>query len=749
MRSSMGKSLLIVESPTKAKTINKYLGHDFVVEATVGHIKNLPKSKLGVDVEHGYVPTYEIIKGKKEIIKKLCERAREAKEIYIATDPDREGEAIARDIAEELKSAKKPIKRVLFHEITETGIADAMKHASSINEKLVLAQQARRVMDRLVGYKVSPFVWRTVYYGLSAGRVQSVALRLICEREEEIERFVPEEYWTIVGEFRLDSGDVLEAKLIRVAGEEPVIKDETTALGYVNDIQKHLYRITDVQKKRVKRNPPPPFITSTLQQEAASRLRFSSKKTMMLAQRLYEGVELGEEGSVGLITYMRTDSTRLSAEAVNAVRAFIYENFGAEYLPKEPRSFRRAKISQDAHEAIRPTSMRYHPKAVKRYLEKDLFQLYELIWNRFVACQMTPAEFEQITVDISGGEYVFRATGSNPIFRGFLQVYGDVKENGENGERELQIPATISPAQAVQLINVVPEQHFTKPPSRYTESSLIKELETRGIGRPSTYSLIVSTIQERGYVEQRDRKLYATQLGRDVNSILVQNFPEVFNVAFTAKMEQELDAIASGKRDYVRVLDDFYIPFSRVLNRAEENSTNIKKSLQEVIDEECPLCGSALVIKWGRNGKFIACSSYPECRFTKPLNDHEHKEYTGITCEQCGHPMVVKYGKFGPFLACSNYPACKNTKPLTMELKCPKCGEGNIVVKRTKRGKIFYGCSRYPDCDFASWDKPVAQTCPNCGSPYLVQKQSKRKGEYLLCPACKEEYVKEEELAAE
>ncbi|PIU45298.1 MAG: type I DNA topoisomerase [Ignavibacteriales bacterium CG07_land_8_20_14_0_80_59_12] len=739
----MTKSLLIVESPAKAKTINKYLGRDFIVEASVGHIRNLPKSKLGVDVENGYAPTYEIIKGKKDVLKKIREHAKDAKDVYIATDPDREGEAIARDIAEELKLPANKIKRVLFHEITESGIAEAMKHPSTIDENLVLAQQARRVMDRLVGYKVSPFVWKTVYYGLSAGRVQSVALRLICEREEEIERFVQEEYWTIHGEFRLDNGESLYAKLVRIAGEEPVIKDETTANGYAADIAKHLYRITDVQKKQVKRNPLPPFITSTLQQEAAARLRFSTKKTMMVAQKLYEGVELGGEGSAGLITYMRTDSTRLSSEAVAAARTYIYENYGGEYLPREPRSFRKGKSSQDAHEAIRPTSLKHTPKSVRKFLDKDLFALYGLIWNRFIACQMAPAVFEQVSVEIAGGDYTFRATGSTPIFYGFLQVYAETREP-ENGEPESPIPSGISPLQAVQLVNVIPEQHFTKPPARYSESTLVKELEALGIGRPSTYALIVSTIQERRYVEQKDRKLYATQLGRDVTRILVQNFPGLFSVKFTAKMEAELDTVASGKRDYVKVLDDFYIPFSKVLERVNKNTETIKKSLQEVTEEACHLCGSPLVVKWGRNGKFIACTAYPECRFTKPLDENEHKEFAGVKCDLCGGDMVVKHGKFGAFLGCSNYPSCKNTKPLTMDMKCPKCGEGNVVVKRTKRGKTFYGCSRYPDCDFASWYKPVVQTCPACGSGYLVQKSSKKKGEYLFCPECREEVLKEE-----
>jgi len=751
----MEKSLIIVESPSKAKTINKYLGKEYMVEASVGHIKNLPKSKLGVDVDNSFEVTYENIKGKDEVIEKLREKAGKAKVIYLATDPDREGEAIAAHLADEIKDVNKSIKRVLFHEITAAGVRDGMKHPKKIDTRLVLSQQARRAMDRIVGYKVSPFVWKTLYYGLSAGRVQSVALRLICEREDAIRSFVPEEYWSITGEFQTVQSEPFLAKLMKVEGQEPKIPDETTMKGYLAELQRQQYEISNVERKPVKRNAPAPFITSTLQQEAARRLRFSAKRTMMLAQRLYEGVEVGDEGPTGLITYMRTDSTRLSAEAVAQVREYIYENYGKEYVPKEARLFKKGKASQDAHEAIRPTSLKLTPKAVRKHLEKDLYLLYELIWNRFVACQMAPAQFEQTSVDVAGGVYVFRATDQRPLFRGFLQVYDDmIEENG--GEKEDQdpvskLPENLAAGQKASLTNLLPRQHFTKPPARYTESSLVKELESRGIGRPSTYALIVSTVIDRKYVEQNDRKFYATELGMQVNKLLVEYFPDIFNVQFTARMEEELDTIASGKQRYVKVMKDFYDPFIRDLEKVDQNAREIKKSMQEKTDVACELCGRPMIIKWGRNGRFMACSGYPECKNTKPLaeDQEKHQHLVGIKCDLCGGDMVVKAGRFGTFLGCSNYPTCKNTKPISMGIKCPKCGHGDLVERKTKKGKrTFYGCSRYPECDFASWDKPVAQACANCGSQYLVAKYSQAKGEYLKCPECGEEFVKEEIAAS-
>ncbi|MBM2839831.1 MAG: topA [Bacteroidetes bacterium] len=743
-----GKALIIVESPAKAKTINKYLGREYIVEASVGHIKNLPKSKIGIDVNNGFAPEYETIKGKDEVIHRLRDHAAKARAVYIATDPDREGEAIGWHIAKAIEDKNTNVYRVLFHEITERGITEAMKNPGKINDDLVNSQQARRAMDRLVGYKISPFIWKTVFYGLSAGRVQSVALRVICEREVAINSFLKVEYWSIVGQFQAQGSDPFFAKLFKVAGEDPVISNTTTAEGYVNDIQKQSFTIADVQRKPVKRNPGAPFITSTLQQESARRLRFHAKRTMMLAQKLYEGVELGEEGRVGLITYMRTDSTRLSDDAVKDVRDYIYMNYGKEYVSFEVRQFKKGKSSQDAHEAIRPTSTKYTPKYVKKYLDEEMFMLYELIWNRFVATQMSPAVFDQVTVDVKGGDYVFRATDTIPKFRGFLQVYDDVAEETEQPTDEdpvSKLPPNLAKDQRTSLTDIIPNQHFTKPPGRFTESSLVKELETQGIGRPSTYAMIVDTIQARKYVEQRERKLYATDLGIVVNRILVQNFPNLINVSFTARMEEELDTIASGKQTYEQVMEDFYTPFIKDVEGVDKNSSAIKKSLQTPTDEVCDLCGKPMIIKWGRNGQFMACSGYPTCRNTKPLPGEleQAKHMSGMKCELCAGDMIVKGGKFGSFLGCSNYPTCKNTKPISIGVQCPKCKDGYVIERKTKRKRIFYGCSRYPDCDFASWDRPVARKCDTCGNEYMVEKRSATRGEFLMCPSCKAEVARE------
>lgn len=744
-----GKALIIVESPAKAKTINKYLGKDYVVEASVGHIKNLPKSKIGIDIEGGFVPEYETIKGKGEVIERLRAHAGKATAVYLATDPDREGEAIAWHIAKEIEDVNDKIYRVLFNEITERGITEAMQKPTRIDDHLVDSQQARRVMDRLVGYKISPFVWKTVFYGLSAGRVQSVAVRLICEREEAINSFLPEEYWSIVAEFQTQSSEPFFARLFKVDGKEPKIEDATTAEGYVNDIKKQSYVIADLQQKPVRRNPGPPFITSTLQQEAARRLRFHAKRTMMLAQKLYEGIELGEEGRVGLITYMRTDSTRLSDDAVKEVREYIYSNYGKEYLPHEARQYKKGKSSQDAHEAIRPTSSKYTPKAVKKYLDKEMYDLYELIWNRFVACQMSAAVFDQVTVDVQGGDYLFRATDSIPVFRGFLQVYDDIVDESEKQTDEdpvSKLPSNLRMNDRARLSNIVPNQHFTKPSARFTESSLVKELEALGIGRPSTYALIVDTIQTRKYVEQRERRLYPTDLGMAVNRLLTQNFPHLFDVQFTAKMEEELDTIAEGKQTYKQVMEDFYHPFIKDVEGVDKRSSAIKKSLQEKTDEVCELCGKPIIIKWGRNGRFMACSGYPTCKNTKPLPGEQLQtaHMAGMKCELCGGEMIVKGGRYGAFMGCSNYPTCTNTKPISIGVQCPKCNDGYVIERKTKRKRIFYGCSRYPDCDFASWDKPVSQTCDTCGNGYLVIKYTATRGEYLLCPSCKAEIAKQD-----
>jgi DNA topoisomerase I len=778
----MDKSLIIVESPAKAKTINKYLGKNYLVQASVGHIKNLPKSKLGVDVDANYDPTFEVIAGKEEIIKSLRESAATAKEVFIATDPDREGEAIAADIAEEISDVNSNIHRVLFHEITEHGITEAMRHPKKIDDHLVASQRARRVMDRIVGYKISPFVWKTMFYGLSAGRVQSVALRLLCERELEIQGFKPTEYWSIIGEFRPEKEGAFSAKLYKIGEQELIVPNEDTltelkhkhrlneymfisseaeAKTHMEEIKQQSFEIEDVQIRESRRNPLPPFITSTLQQEASRKLRLSASKTMKLAQRLYEGIEIGEDGLVGLITYMRTDSTRLSEDAVKAVRELIYSSYGAEYVPAHPNVYRKKK-SQDAHEAIRPTSIKYTPAAVKKYLSKDkdknLFKLYELIWNRFVACQMEAAIMETRTVIVKGGKYRFRASASRYTFRGFMQVYDDsidlegnkIAEDGDGEDNGSLLPDHLIAGNKLDLLSLINNRHETKPPPRYTESSLVKVLEALRIGRPSTYASIVATIIDRKYVEEKERRLFALALGMQVNKLLVKNFPEIVNVKFTAEMEDELDTIASGKRGYKMVMDDFYIPFSTSLEKALKNTSAIKKSTQEETNEVCELCGKPMIIKWGRNGRFMACTGYPACKNSKPLpeDQEKHSHLAGMKCELCGGDMIVRSSKFGTFMGCSNYPTCKNTKPISMGIKCPKCGTGDVIERKTKRKRNFYGCSRYPDCDFASWDKPVNQQCDTCGSPFLVVKYSVKRGEFLKCPSCKAEIMKEEVAAA-
>jgi DNA topoisomerase-1 len=772
----MKKSLIIVESPAKAKTINKYLGKEYEVHASVGHIKNLPKSNLGVDIEDNYRPTFYTIEGKEDIVEKLQSIAANADKIFVATDPDREGEAIAADIAEEIEGKNSNIYRVLFHEITERGVTEAMRKPQKINSNLVSSQRARRVMDRIVGYMISPFVWKTLYYGLSAGRVQSVALRLICEREEQIMNFVPTEYWSVIAEFKTSTNETFYAKLFKIDKRELIVpaKDtleemhhkgtgdkyyfipsEDEARNFISEIQKQTFKITSVQKRDTRRNPAAPFITSTLQQEASRKLRLSASRTMKLAQKLYEGIDIGTEGLVGLITYMRTDSTRLSDDAVAEVREYIYNNYGKEYVPKQPNIYKKKKTSQDAHEAIRPTSIKYAPNIIKKYLDKDLFRLYELIWNRFVASQMEAAIMETTSVSVDGGKFEFRAASSIYKFRGFLQIYDDsVNGDGELIEEEdaevkdEKLPASLREGQSAGLNSVVPHRHETSPPPRFTESSLVKTLEALGIGRPSTYAMIVGTIIDRKYVEQKDRKLYALSLGMEVNKLLTTYFPHIFNVKFTAKMEEELDTIASGKYSYKKVMDDFYIPFHESLEKVSKKTTAIKKSLQEETKEICELCGKPLLIKWGRNGRFMACSGYPACKNTKPLPEDREKvqHLAGIKCELCSGDMLVRSSRFGTFLGCSNYPKCTNTKPISMGIKCPKCKKGDIIERKTKRKRTFYGCSQYPECDFASWDKPLDQPCETCGSLYVVVKYSEKRGEYIKCPACKAEMTKVESV---
>ena len=764
----MSKSLVIVESPSKAKTINKYLGSNYIVEATVGHVKNLPKSKMSVEIDKNYEAVFEVIKGKEKVIKSLKSIAKTSDKIYIATDPDREGEAIADDIADEIVSVNNKIHRVLFNEITKSGVSHAMENPRNIDKNLVSSQTARRVMDRILGYKLSPFLWKTFYYGLSAGRVQSVALKLICEREKEIRDFIPKEYWSIHGIFSKPSGNTksFAAKLYKINedtlkfnGEKPCIENIDQAHKIVEELRGNKFKITDIQVKSVKRNPPAPFTTSVLQQAASTRLGFSPKKTMMLAQKLYEGIEVEKgEGNVGLITYMRTDSTRISPEAVHSAREFIEKNYGKEYIPEKAKIFSTKGKTQDAHEAIRPSDVLRKPELMKK-LGKDLHALYTLIWKRFVASQMTPAVFDQKTVILkalspTGGkaEYFFKATGSELIFSGFLKVYEYANGNNtENDKEELSvIPPDIKIDDLLKALSMAKEQHFTIPPPRYNESSLIKQLDNLGIGRPSTFAYIVSTVIDRKYVDLIERKLYATNLGMKVDEILGKHFSDVINAKFTAKMEDELDTIANGEATYKKVLDDFYIPFSKDLEEADGVASDIKKMLTEKTDIDCPECGAKtsakMVKKWGRNGQFLACEKYPTCKASMPLKEEqeEHDKIHSqrkVICDLCGADMQIKIGRYGKFFGCTNYPKCKGVKPVTLGIKCPKCNEGELVQRRGgKRKSLFYGCTKYPDCDFLTNAEPVIQTCSKCNNNYLVKKSTKKDGDFLQCPECKEKY---------
>lgn len=735
----MAKALVIVESVAKTKTIGKFLGKDFTVKSSVGHVKDLPKQRLGISLDDGFEPEYITIRGKGKILTELRKTASNVDHVYIATDPDREGEAIANHLAEEIGEHNENIIRVMFNEITESAVKQALDHPKKINVNLVDAQKARRVVDRLVGYQVSPILWRTIYRGLSAGRVQSVALRLICEREAEIDAFIPEEYWSIDAELKGKKTAPFLASLVKIGEDKPEIHTESECQALASELRLQTFKVADIKKKKVNRQPAPPFTTSTMQQEAVKRLGFTAKRVMMIAQQLYEGVELGEAGSVGLITYMRTDSVRVAEEALTAVRELIANDYGMEYLPKAPRRFKVKSGAQDAHEAIRPTSTKYSPKSIKRYLSAEQFRLYELIWQRFVASQMEAAVQEQTSIDIEAGRFLLRVTGTVTLFRGFLQAFDDFKEEDEGeSSSNSAMPANLEIGEMLTLLDIHSEQHFTKPPARFNESTLVKELDTLGIGRPSTYAMIISTLTARKYVEKQGRQLAPTDLGKTVNRILVQQFPEIFNVKFTAFMEEELDLIESGKKKFLQVVNEFYTPFNQVVTAAEENKDSIKETLQETTEEICPKCGKQLIIRWGRNGRFMACSGYPECKHSKPLD--VQTVATGEKCENCGKEMVVKVGRYGRFIACSGYPECKTAKPFPIGVPCLKenC-IGQVVERRSKRGRTFYGCNRYPDCDFVSWNKPVKIPCPQCGSAYTEERYTQAKGAHVRCPKCKHE----------
>lgn len=798
----MAKSLVIVESPAKAKTIGKYLGKQFIVKASLGHVKDLPKKDLAVDVERDFTPKYEVIEGKKKLISELKQAAKGVESVYLAADPDREGEAICWHLKEELepKKAEKPaIFRVMFNEITATAVKRAFDKPMAVNIHLVEAQQARRVLDRLVGYKISPLLWDKVRRGLSAGRVQTVALRLVVEREREIKAFLKEEYWTVDVGLNAKKPPVLTARLNKVGSHAAAIGNQETSDKIVADLDGASYVVRSVATREKKRNPVPPFITSTLQQESSRKLRFSVKRTMMLAQGLYEGKELGKEGSIGLITYMRTDSTRVSDDALTEVRQFVGDRYGKDavapysYLPEKPNVYKTKKDAQDAHEAIRPTSVSRTPESLAKYLAEDELKLYRLIWMRFVASQMMPAVFDQTTIDIdakgkTGENYAFRATGSVLKFDGFLKVYEEGKDQKDEDDEELKhkLPA-VTEGEVLRFREIKPEQHFTEPPPRYNEATLVKKLESDGVGRPSTYASILSTIQDREYVKKDGGKFIPTELGMVVTDLLLESFNDLFDVKYTARMEEELDEIEEGKVEWRAAMADFYSRFQQNLDQAARTMTDIKR-MEKPTDLICEKCGKPMVIKWGKHGSFIACSGYPECTNTREVaaepvengaggdfSEQDEAEY----CENCGRPMVLKkgrfgqfyacsgypdckttkqiggeqrkdvpleepcpqcgsnlvqkFGRYGEFIACSNYPKCKYVKQKTIGVSCPNCSEGEIVERRSKRGKTFFGCNRYPDCDFVAWGKPIPEKCPECGSSYLIEKYLKA-GPVAQCP---------------
>jgi DNA topoisomerase-1 len=743
---SSSKTLVVVESPAKARTISKYLDSSYSVKATVGHVRDLPQRELGVDVDNGFAPKYVTIRGKGKQLAAIKRSAKEASAVLLATDPDREGEAIAWHVAEQLGNGSK-IRRVLFHEITQDAVRDALDNPAAIDEQKVEAQQARRILDRLVGYKASPLLWKAVKRGLSAGRVQTVALRLIVEREQAIRDFKPQEYWSIEAELEAKRKR-FTAKLHKVDGKAPALHSEQAAKSVVKAVKGKPFTVSRVERKQRRKRPGPPFITSTLQQEAAKRLGFSAKRTMRAAQRLYEGVEAGEEGAVGLITYMRTDSPRVSAAALDAVRAFIGEHYSEEYLPATPNIYRTKKAAraQEAHEAIRPTDVYRRPKDLKKYLSADELKLYQLIWLRFVASQMTPAVYDTTSIDFAIEQYLFRATGSVPVFAGFHVLYADTKEKeeGESFEDLSPVPA-LAKGDDAKVHKIEPNQHFTEPPPRFSEASLVKELEADGIGRPSTYASIISTLRDRGYALMESRRFHPTDLGETVTRVMVSRFPDIFNVAFTSLMETELDKVEEGELGWQRVLQDFYGPFATALESID-TATLIREAhdVEDIEKEPCPECGGKLTVKSGRFGPFIACTKYPECRYSKPLKrDKVPDRPSEETCRECEAPMVVKTGRYGEFLACTRYPKCKHTRPIPLGVACPKCGEGDLTERRTRRGRSFFGCSRYPDCDFSTWHRPVPEQCPSCGNLGAERRVTKVRGEYRRCLKCEDEFMPE------
>ena len=785
----MAKNLLIVESPAKARTIKKYLGPDFKIMASVGHVKDLPVQKLGVDVENDFRPEYVTIKGKGKVLKDLKDAGKSAEVVYLAPDPDREGEAIAWHIAQEFKKGKKEIFRVLFNELTAKAIRAAVASPQHLNEDKFASQQARRILDRLVGYQLSPLLWTRVKRGLSAGRVQSVAVKMICDREREIHAFISQEYWSLTAHLESKEPPAFTAKLLRYEGKKVDLKNEEQVNKIISEITGKDYLVDSVVKKQKKKNAPPPFITSLLQQEAHGKLNFTAKKTMSIAQNLYEGIEVGDRGQTGLITYMRTDSFRISDDAVAQARDYIQQSFGKDYLPARPNHFKSHKGAQEAHEAIRPTFSELEPDSVRPYLTKDQLALYTLIWKRFIACQMGPAIMDQTQADIVVGKAAFSASGSVVVFKGFTVLYQRPSNGAEQDKGDDTPLPPLEQGQVLNLIKLEPAQHFTQPPPRYTEATLIKALEENGIGRPSTYAAILANISGRDYVIIDKKRFKPTELGFLVTDLLVKNFPDILNTSFTAKMEGDLDRIERGEVKWTSVMESFYKSFKKDLDNAKGDMKG-----EAPTDISCPKCNRPMVIKSGKNGIFLACTGYPECKSTSNFDRDDsgriivegtpEVENDDEPCEKCGSSMVLRNGKFGPFFACSGYPDCKNTRPIkpkdgteqaveTSDVKCKVCGarmimkksrtgqrflaceqypkcthteslstnvpcpnkgcNGMVVEKASKKGRLFYSCNQYPECRFAMWDEPVDDVCPQCGTRVLGVKRARDEAPVLAC----------------
>lgn len=734
-RNADGKTLVIVESPAKAKTIERILGSGYKVLASMGHLRDLPEKTFGVDIAHDFTPEYVNSVKRADVIKNLQKEANRSKDILLAADPDREGEAISWHLSKLLDVNPDDNVRIAFHEITPPAIKDAVKHPGPVDLSMVNAQQARRVLDRIVGYKLSPWLWKQIYRGLSAGRVQSVATRLICEREEEIRAFTPVEYWTVEGTFKTEGKEKFKAKLVQIAGKEAELHTKEETDRVVEALLKKPADIISVTKSKKQRKAKPPYTTSTMQQDAVNRLSFGSKKTMMLAQMLYEGVEIPGHGHIGLITYMRTDSTRISTEMIQQIRPYIMSVYGEEYLPAKPNVYSKKKDAQDAHEAIRPTSLEFPPETLKAILSRDQLRLYTLIWNRFVASQMAPQISQATTATLQNGEYTLRASGSTVLFDGFT-VMQPAKEKKQENEDFTTLPP-LRKGESVMNTKMEGEQHFTTPPPRYTEASLIKTLEEKGIGRPSTYAPILDTIQKRNYVEKEGKQFVPTDLGFKVTNLLKQYFAGIINVGFTAELETWLDKIAEGKATYENAIREFWNVFEKELNEANEKAAKAKEDNQEVSDVLCEKCGAPMIVKMSRYGKYLACPNFPECKNTKPYGKGDGKEeVSDIPCDECGEKMVYRQGPYGRYLKC---PGCGANKAIVVDtgIVCPKCHEGHLVRRRSRRGRYFYGCNQYPRCDMALWDEPVDQFCDTCGA-IMVKKTYKNKGEKILCsnPEC-------------